>query len=312
MMSFKNLKLLVLDNDDVLFNSSPLIQFHVEKNWPKFSTEILKTCERTISIVQFQYDEVEKQIKEAREAGIIPEIPNFNQTRNDVIRTEETRSADFYEEYYRRPLIEIGQSLEQVKFAKEMFLENRDATVEADGKLPFGEGVIPYEEIYKECNWFPYTKENVREFYNVFGERLISLTAHNGIDDMHGREFEAKGEAVHKMEKNIKHYGLRFHDSEHIEDVRRPRNSKGLKIKYIYGLDDLHGVVIVDDSMDNCRDVYNHGGTPIYVNPTNKPNPYGFAMVHSTKPESIYRELERCGYGDANTEVLQKPKTLIR
>ena len=87
---------------------------------------------------------------------------------------------------------------------------------------------------------------------------------------------------------------------------------KQVKIKEIYGFDNLHGVVIVDDSMDNCVDIYNHGGTPIYVNPGNKPNPYEFAMVKSTKPESIYRELERCGYGDANSEILQKPKTLRR
>ena len=47
-MKVKNLKLLVLDNDDVLFRSSPLIQFHVERNWPKFSTKILKSRERAI------------------------------------------------------------------------------------------------------------------------------------------------------------------------------------------------------------------------------------------------------------------------
>lgn len=312
MLSFKNLKLFVLDNDDVLFRSSPLIQFHVERNWPSFSSGVLKMRERTINIVQHQRTLIEKEIEKAKKEGVIPLLPDFNIIRNDVIRTEDTYDADFEYEYYIRPLSEIDECLRAVKFDKEMFLENRDATVEADGKLPLREGKIPYDEIYRECNWFPYTKENVRELYNIFGERLISLTAHNGLDDMHGREFEAKGEAIHRMESNIPHYGLRFHNSEHIDGVRRPRNSKGLKIKEIYGFDNLHGVVIVDDSMDNCVDIYNHGGTPIYVNPGNKPNPYEFAMVKSTKPESIYRELERCGYGDANSEILQKPKTLRR
>lgn len=310
MSKYKNLKLFVIDNDDVLFNSSPLIQFHVEKNWPEFSTKILKTRERTISIVQYQYDEVEKEIKSAREKGTIPNLPNFNITRNDVIRTYETKSGDFNEQYYRLPLIEIGESLEQVKHAKEMFLEMRDATVEADGKLPLRKGLIPYDEIYKESNWFPYTKQNVQELYNIFGERLISLTAHNGIDDMNGREFDAKEDAIHQMNSSIKHYGLRFHNSEHIDGIRRPRNSKGLKLKEIYGLDNLNGVVLLDDSLDNCIDVYSHGGTPIYVNPNNKPNPYGFATVRSTKPESIYRELEICGYGNLENEIMQKPKML--
>lgn len=313
MSSFKNLKLFVLDNDDVLFKSSPLIQFHVEKNWPEFGSRILKTRERTISIVQYQYDLINAEIKRARELGVVPELPNFNITRNDVIKTEDTCEVDFEEEFYRRPLIEIGESLEQVKFAKEMFLENRDATVEADGKLDAVCGLIPYDEIYREANWFPYTKENVCNLYNTFGERLISLTAHNGLDDMHGREFEAKGEAIHRMNQNIPHYGLRFHDSEHVDGIRRARNSKGLRLKGIYGFNDLRGVVIADDSMANCLDVYNHGGTPIFVNPNNNANPHGFAMVRSIKPESIFRELEKCGYTSSDeSEILQKPKTLIR
>ena len=45
--------------NDVLFNSSPFIQFHVERNWPKFATRILKTRERAISLVQYQYDLIE-------------------------------------------------------------------------------------------------------------------------------------------------------------------------------------------------------------------------------------------------------------
>ena len=64
----------ILDNDDVLFNSSPIIQFHVERNWPKFATRILKTRERTISLVQYQYDLIEAEIKRARELGVIPNI----------------------------------------------------------------------------------------------------------------------------------------------------------------------------------------------------------------------------------------------
>ena len=312
MIKFNNLKLFVLDNDDVLFRSSPLIQFHVEKNWNKFSSAKLLVRERTISIVQNQRAEVLKEIERARKDGVVPNLPDFNIIRNDVIRTEESIDGDFEYEYYIRPLHEIDEALNLVKHDKEMFLEERDATVEADGKLDRVQGLIPYEEIYDENNWFDYTKENVQELYKVFGERLISLTAHNGIDDMHGREFEAKGDAIHRMQGDIKHYGLRFHNTEHIDGERRPRNSKGLKLKNIYGLDDLHGVVIADDSIDNCIDIFNHGGTPILVNPNNRPNPHGFAMVRSTKPESIYRELERCGYGETDGEILQRPKTLTK
>ena len=121
MIKFKNLRLICLDNDDVLFNSSPLIQFHVERNWPQFATRILKTRERNISILQYQYDLTEAEIKKARELGVIPNLPNFNTNRNDVIRGLEERKADFEDEFYRRPLLEIGEALELVKFDKEMF-----------------------------------------------------------------------------------------------------------------------------------------------------------------------------------------------
>ena len=129
---------------------------------------------------------------------------------------------------------------------------------------------------------------------------------------MHGREFEEKGRAVHKMVSEIPHLGLRFHAWEHIAGERRPRNSKGLKLMQEYDLPNLHGVVAADDSMDNCLDIYKYGGTPILVS-QNKTNPYGFATVKSLKPESILREIEKCGYmSDSENEILQKPKTLIR
>lgn len=309
-MKIKNLKWLVLDNDDVLFRSSPEIQFHVERNWPYLGAAKLMQRERAISIIQYQYDQMAKIIAKARNKGIKPKLPDFNKMRNDVIKTEKEQTEDFEEEYYRRPLDEILQVLEMVKFDKEMFLEDRDKTIEADGKLE--NGVIPYDEIYSEKNWIPYSKENVIGLYDLFDERVISLTAHNGIDDMHGREFDAKGDAVHRMVSEIPHYGLRFHAWEHRDGERRPRNSKGEKLKQIYGLDDLKGVVLVDDSLANCIDIYNHGGTPILVS-QNKTNQYGFATVRSIKPESILRELERTGYMSDNPDnILRKPKTLIR
>ena len=309
-MKIKNLRLLVLDNDDVLFRSSPEIQFHVERNWPHLGAAKLMQRERAISIIQYQYDQMAKVIAKARSKGVKPKLPDFSKMRNDVIKTENEQSEDFEEEYYRRPLDEIAQVLEMVKFDKEMFLEERDATIEADGKLEHG--VIPYDEIYSEKNWIPYSRENVIELYNLFGDRVISLTAHNGIDDMHGREFEAKGDAVHRMVPEIPHYGLRFHDTEHRDGERRLRNSKGKKLKQIYDLYDLKGVVIVDDSLANCIDIYNHGGTPILVS-QHKTNSYGFATVRSTKPESILRELERTGYmSNSESDILQKPKILTK
>ena len=73
----------------------------------------------------------------------------------------------------------------------------------------------------------------------------------------------------------------------------------------LYGLDDLDGVINVDDSIVNCIDIYNHGGSPILIS-QNKFNEYGFATARSTRPESICRELEKLGFGDGSNKVLQK------
>ena len=303
MAAFKNLKLICLDNDDVLFNSSPLIQYHVERNFPKFSTNVLKVYERTLSVLNYQYNMMKKEIEKAKRDRRKPNLPDFNVVRNDVLRESTSPIGDLEYEYYMKPLFELGECIERATNDKEMFLEERDATVEADGKLD--NGVIPYAEIYSERNWIPYTRQNVKELYNMFGERLISLTAHNGIDDMHGREFEAKGEAVHRMVKDMKHYGLRFHATEHVPDIRRPRNSKSERIMELYGLDNLRGVVNIDDSIVNCIDIYNHGGSPILIS-QNKYNEYGFATSRSIKPESICRELEKLGFSDDATKILRK------
>lgn len=109
MMSFKNLKLLSIDNDDVMFYSSPLIQFHVEKNFPQFATRILRARERTINVLGYEYDKLEKEIERARKEYSIPNLPNFNVVRNDVIRESADPSGDFEYEYYRKPLVELGE-----------------------------------------------------------------------------------------------------------------------------------------------------------------------------------------------------------
>ena len=48
----------------------------------------------------------------------------------------------------------------------------------------------------------------------------------------------------------MKHYGLRFYATEHVPGKRRPRNSKSEKIMEIFDLDNLYGVVNIDDSLD--------------------------------------------------------------
>lgn len=316
-INFRNLKKLILDVDDTLYTSSPLIQFYIERTFPQFAKSKLLIKERTINaLIQLQ-KLTDAEIEKARKENRAPILPNLNAQNNDIIRDSVKSSTNYEYDTYIRPSSELDECINDATYAKEMFMESRDAALEADGKLPISEGKIPYHKIYVPGNRKPYVQQNLRELYNNFGGDLSTLTAHNGIDDEHGREFEAKKDDIQLMVPNMRNDGLRFHATEHIEDgIRRPRNSKGLRIMHLYGLDNLNGVVNIDDSVDNCKDILEYGGSPIWLcEDKNAANPNGFARVRSIQFESIERELRRLGFDREDGYVYGKPgdeSTLVK
>ena len=274
MAQYENIRRIYLDLDDVVFRSSPCIQKHVSKNFPQFSTEILRLKEGNLLLwkkcLELALLEINKAKREEREPELF--LP-FPVGKNDIIR------------------------------------EVRDATLEADGKK--SNGVIPYDEIYSEENWMPYAKENINDLYKVFGsERLCCLTAHNGLDDTHGREFDAKVDAVHRMNPNIKVYGLRFHPYEHKDDgKRRPRNLKSSAIRRIEQITDddpIKLIVCPDDSSFNNKDIYDNGGIPVFINHIGAPNERGYAMAKSIRAESLFREFDALHLNGPRNQVLRK------
>ena len=306
MAQYENIRRIYLDLDDVVFNSSPVIQQHVGKNFPQFSTEQLRLKEGNLLLwekcLQLAMLEIEKARRENREPELF--LP-FPVGKNDIIREVESHSDD----YDIRPIVELGKFISLAKHDLDMYFEDRDTTLEADGKLD--NGVIPYEEIYSEKNWMPYAKENINDLYNVFGsERLVCLTAHNGVDDTHGREYEAKVDAIHKMNPNIKVYGLRFHPYEHKDDgKRRPRNLKSSAIRRIEGINDDDSIKLIvcpDDSAFNNKDIYDNGGIPVFINSIGAPNERGYAMAKSIRAESLFREFEELHMNGPRNQVLRK------
>ena len=296
-----------MDLDDVVFNSSPQIQFHVEKNFPQFSSQILRLKEGNVALwndcLQRAMIEIAEAQKEGREPNLF--LP-FAVGKNDIIR--DTVDQSEYDTYNQQPIIQLSDFIKLANHQLDMFFEERDAAVEADGKLE--NGVIPYDEIYSEKYWMPYARENMNDLYKVFGERLVCLTAHNGIDDDHGREFEAKVEAVHRINPNIKVYGLRFHPYEHRnDDKRRPRNLKSSYIRKLEGIsedDNLKLIVSPDDSSFNNNDIYNNGGIPIFINRIGAPNERNYAMAKSIRAESLFREFDALHLDGPRNQVLRK------
>lgn len=309
MAQYESIRRVYFDLDDVVFNSSPVIQYHVSKKYPQFSTELLNLKEGNLVLWQKCLELALLETEKAKREGRVPELfLPFTVGKNDIIRDVNNQKDD-YDISYQKPIIKLSQFVKLAKHDLDMFFENRDATLEADGKLV--NGVIPYDEIYDEKNWMPYVKKNINDLYKVFGsERLIGLTAHNGIDDNHGREFEAKVDAIHKMNPNIKVYGLRFHPYEHRDDgKRRPRALKSSAIKNIEGLkdnEDLSFIVGIDDSPFNNGDIYDNGGIPIFINSIGSPNERGFAMAKSLRAKSIFRELNALHLDGPKEKVLRK------
>ena len=306
MAQYENIRRIYMDLDDVLFDSSPHIQYYVSKSFPQFSTEILRLKEGNLLLWQKCLElamlEIEKAKREEREPELF--LP-FPVGKNDVIREVENHSDD----YDTKPFVELGHYIKLAKHDLDMFFEDRDAALEADGKLD--NGVIPYDEIYSEKNWMPYARENMNDLYNIFGsERLYCLTAHNGINDTSGREFEAKVEAVHKINPNIKVFGIRFHATEHKNDgKRRPRNLKSDAIRRIEGINDddpIKYIVAPDDSSFNNRDIYDNGGIPIFINHIGAPNEKGYAMAKSIRAESLFREFNALHINGPRNQILRK------
>ena len=309
MARYENIKRIYLDVDDVLFDSSPVIQYHVEKHFPQYSEKELIYREANLILWQNCLNNALAEIELAKKEGREPDLfLPFPVGKNDIIREVDNQNDD-YNLGYRQSIVKLGEYTKQAKNKLDMFFENRDTELEADGKLD--NGVIPYEEIYSEKNWMPYVRENINDLYNVFGsERLCCLTAHNGIDDSHGREFEAKVDAIHRINKNIKVYGLRFHPYEHRDDgKRRPRNLKSSAIRRIEGIgenDELDFIVAPDDSIFNNQDIYRNGGIPIFINHIGAPNENEFAMAKSIRAESLFREFDALHLDGPKDKVLRR------
>ncbi len=306
MTRYNNVKLVIMDEDDVLFDSSPLIQKMIEEKYPQFSARVLRMKEATLNLWTSCYNSVKEEIEKAKIERRKPNVVSpFPVGKNDIIRKMENTNGDIDE--YQKLLMEIQYCVSLAKHDLDMFFEERDATLEADGKL--SQGVIDYEEIYSEKNWKPNVKEDINYLYDIFGERLVCATAHNGLDGMHGREFEAKGEAIHRMNPNIKHYGVRFHPTEHVPGIRRPRSLKSNLARTIIGLKDgelLTGVLAPDDSLFNNNDMYDNGGTPVFINAHGAPNERGYAMAKDIHPESMIRVFDELNLDGPKEKVKRK------
>jgi hypothetical protein len=294
--------------------------------FPTYSQKNLKDRQRNLALWISYKKYLEGKIEYARNLGIAPDIPEFRsimypEGQDDVIRNKVRQSYESLVDnkgykLYDEPILMVAASIRAAEHQLKMFYELRDATLEADGKKP--NGLIPYEKIYIDENLLPYARENLIGLYKLFGSLVVGLSAHNGIDDMTGREIEAKIQGMKSIIKEIEVYGTRFHATEHdvSSDEKRDRALKTGAMRRISGLDPwdpLTGHVLLDDSLFNSDDIYNEEGIPIYIAPISLTkeqamalNRNNYAMARSIQPESILREFDRLHLNESEDKVKRK------
>ena len=197
--------------------------------------------------------------------------------------------------------------------------ENRDFFLESDQRLG-GAHAMRYNKIYQLSNVFPGTIENVRCLANIIQD-LRAFSHLNGA-----YENSEKERFIRELDRRIQFRGIRFHDYEHEEfikklkedrnlgkkDIRyqRPRNNKALTFKKEFNIEDLSSYFIIDDSLDNLRAWRDAGGVAIFFNRAGKKqdraNGDNFIEVTSLEPTRVILALIKANV----IKVRQKTRTI--
>lgn len=302
---FRKLLALYLDEDGTLYNSIGILQSYFmalirDLDRLDLSTEALEFRQDNID----EWKSIKDELISARDEGREPNVKSFGDLKKlaEIIDTDDAPKT-------------IDQKIEAAEFRVwlsqhdlDMLKEQRDTLLEIDGKKSKGEnGIIPYDIIYSKKYWYPGLEKNVRDIVNYFGKIAKGYTAHNGIDDMHGREFDEKKDPLIAMGLK-EHIGLRFHPYEHQDNGKyRPRNPKGLNLMKAYGFENLNGQVILEDTLEVCKEMYSRGASVIYVNRKGTTDTGGFYTIYDPSLENIIQALITLGFDSDDDYVYRIP-----
>ena len=162
---------LFIDTDDVLIDSSTLIQSQVDSHTP-FKTTTLKMYEQLSRNCKYYANEVEKECKLAYKEKRLPKLyqfPNlekydFGITNFNFNELDSTKISHIYE----NPVDFANYYVKIANKILEQFLEERDIFLETDN-LSFGEKKnVDYEQEKYTLDFFIKTLKNNREaFVNI-------------------------------------------------------------------------------------------------------------------------------------------------
>lgn len=208
-------------------------------------------------INKFCLSEFERIVKDAKDNNKIPSYGALvSMDSNDVIKGSSVGDDASVEElYFNLPRKNLENCIKN---------EPRiiDIVTNADVFFKKSEEIVDYSKIHTEVNvdmksvsFINRLIDSKKFKYGAFG------THHNG-----DREDGDKRSLMSRILPRVKEFvGLRFHDVEH-NVIRRGRSSKITKVAH-----KLHilpeDVVLLDDSIANCRDCQKNGGLAILYKP---------------------------------------------
>lgn len=261
-------KYLFIDKDDVMINSSPLIQNYVQEK-TIYKKEDLNALEYRLALAKYNHNVVKNIVTLALKKRQKPELPvKVRPGSNDVIRRSDCNLKETLQTTFRRwyfePLELAIKEEHDAMIKKEMFLEARDNFLECDNMLDRKDAVVDYDSIYTASNATTNIVNVIRDLtYNCEFSCVYELSHYNGK-----REFEAKKKLNKTLYGDtVPFLGLRFHLEKHIDGVRRKRSSKAEYVMKLFDLTDLSNCYLIDDSRENVIDWINHGGKAMLYKP---------------------------------------------
>lgn len=243
---------LFIDCDDVIVMSSPLIQKDVENN-TRFKSSELISRERLLKMLRYFQKKINDKNISLEELAMLKESLKYEMNANDVIRVEQ---GDVSITSAIQTLCSLAEH------DKEMFLEERDAYLERDNKNLEG-GAVDYDSIYRKENMAPCNSVFLKWLYDteLFSD-IYEITSQNGP-----REDNAKANLNKKEFPFIHYLSLRFHNTEHVDGIRRGRSSKAEYTMRTLNIPDLADCVLIDDSTANVTDWMNYNGIGLLYKP---------------------------------------------
>lgn len=271
-------KLLFVDLDDCIVESSPLIQKAFDEK-TSFKNKTLETLEYTMKSCLETYVKNKLEVVRAIFSREKPKlIGNVKVGSNDVMKTtfvdsiltdSEKRERRFYR-WYIKPLDISKQAYEEAKKNWDNFLEERDHFLEQDNQSSIGDAIVDYRNIYNSEHLTPGAVNMINETIDSGEyEGCYCLSHHNG-----GREEYCKQLFIASITNGkLPLVGLRFHAEEY-SGKRRQRSSKALHVMKKFNLSSLKGCVLIDDSVENLNDWVKYGGMAVLYRPMSEDEKY--------------------------------------